>query len=55
MNEILLYFAIKYEGDFEKIYNITADDLIGLCQYMGVIGETTKISYIKKSQRSTIS
>ena len=21
MNEILLYFAIKYEGDFEKIYN----------------------------------
>ena len=41
-------------NDFEKIYNITADDLIGLCQYMGVIGETTKISYIKKSQRVSI-
>ena len=41
-------------NDFEKIYNITADDLISLCQYMGVIGEETKIAYIKKSQRVSI-
>ena len=32
MNEILLYFAVKYEGDFEKIYTAIMNK--EKCDYM---------------------
>ena len=57
MNNVLLYFALKHDGDFEKIYNdikakvpVDENEFIKLKRFTGSLGLSSAITNLYKSK-----